>query len=63
VKAWQVAEAAEGLKPMLGGVPWVESVHPSPLSAHRGFLGSRPFSRVNQLLADQGGRPVQWMLP
>jgi uracil-DNA glycosylase len=54
---------AQTLKPMLGPVPWVESVHPSPLSAHRGFFGSRPFSRVNRLLEDQGGTPVRWALP
>ena len=54
---------AQSLKPMLGPVPWVESVHPSPLSAHRGFFGSRPFSRVNQLLEEQGGTPVDWALP
>jgi uracil-DNA glycosylase len=54
---------AQGLKPMLGAVPWVESAHPSPLSASRGFFGSRPFSRVNQLLVDQGGSPVDWRLP
>ena len=53
---------AQGLKPMLGGVPWVESVHPSPLSAHRGFFGSKPFSRVNRMLTDQGGTPVDWRL-
>jgi len=54
---------AQGLKPMLGDVPWVESVHPSPLSASRGFFGSRPFSRVNTLLEKQGGLPVEWRLP
>jgi uracil-DNA glycosylase len=54
---------AQGLKPMLGAVPWVESVHPSPLSASRGFFGSRPFSRVNSLLEKQGGSPVDWRLP
>ena len=54
---------AQGLKPVLGGVPWVESVHPSPLSASRGFFGSRPFSRVNDLLVRQGGDPVDWSLP
>jgi uracil-DNA glycosylase len=53
---------AQGLKPMLGPVPWVESVHPSPLSASRGFFGSRPFSRVNTLLEKQGGSPVDWRL-
>jgi uracil-DNA glycosylase len=54
---------AQGLKPLLGQVPYVESVHPSPLSASRGFFGSRPFSRVNVLLARQGGTPVDWRLP
>ncbi len=54
---------AQSLKPLLGDVPWVESVHPSPLSASRGFFGSRPFSRVNALLERQGGRPVDWRLP
>jgi uracil-DNA glycosylase len=53
---------AQSLKPMLGQVPWVESVHPSPLSASRGFFGSRPFSRVNRLLEEQGGTPVDWSL-
>jgi uracil-DNA glycosylase len=56
---------AQSLKPLLaaGDVPWVESVHPSPLSASRGFFGSRPFSRVNELLEQQGGRPLDWRLP
>jgi uracil-DNA glycosylase len=54
---------AQTLKPMLGPVPWVESVHPSPLSAHRGFFGSRPFSTVNRMLEDQGGTGVRWALP
>ena len=54
---------AQTLKPMLSPVPWVESAHPSPLSAHRGFLGSRPFSRVNLLLEEQDGTPVDWRLP
>ena len=53
---------AQSLKPMLGPIPWVESVHPSPLSASRGFFGSRPFSRVNRLLVEQGGEPVDWRL-
>ena len=54
---------AQSLRPMLGEVPWVDSVHPSPLSASRGFFGSRPFSRVNALLEKQGGAPVDWRLP
>lgn len=54
---------AQTLKPLLGSVPWVESVHPSPLSASRGFFGSRPFTRVNRLLTSQGADPVDWSLP
>ena len=54
---------AQSLKPLLGAVPCVESVHPSPLSAHRGFFGSRPFSRVDALLVEQGGQPMDWSLP
>lgn len=54
---------AQSLKPMLGSTPYVESVHPSPLSASRGFFGSRPFSRVNALLVEQGGEPVDWQVP
>ena len=41
----------------------IESAHPSPLSAHNGFFGSRPFSRANALLAEQGAEPVDWRLP
>ncbi|WP_454296114.1 uracil-DNA glycosylase [Salana multivorans] len=54
---------AQGLTPMLGDVPIVASPHPSPLSARAGFFGSRPFSRVNELLAQQGASPVDWSLP
>jgi uracil-DNA glycosylase len=54
---------AQQLAPALGDVPVVASAHPSPLSARRGFFGSRPFSRVNALLAQQGGEPVDWTLP
>jgi uracil-DNA glycosylase len=54
---------AQSLKPALGGVPTIESVHPSPLSASRGFFGSRPFSRANALLVEQGGQPLDWSLP
>ncbi|WP_442860108.1 uracil-DNA glycosylase [Arthrobacter sp. zg-Y179] len=53
---------AQGIIPFLGGTPTVESAHPSPLSASRGFFGSRPFSRVNELLAQQGAEPVDWRL-
>ena len=54
---------AQSLRPALGAVPSVASAHPSPLSASRGFFGSRPFSRVNALLEEQGGEPVTWELP
>lgn len=54
---------ARNLRPLLGARPAVESSHPSPMSADRGFFGSRPFSRVNDLLAQQGAGPVDWRLP
>jgi uracil-DNA glycosylase len=54
---------ARNLRPLLGQVPAVESAHPSPMSADRGFFGSRPFSRANALLAEQGAAPVDWRLP
>ncbi|MEV6768033.1 uracil-DNA glycosylase [Nocardia sp. NPDC051030] len=54
---------AASLKPMLGSTPYIESAHPSPLSASRGFFGSRPFSRVNELLVTLGAAPVDWRLP
>lgn len=53
---------AQSAKPFLGSTPVIESPHPSPLSAHRGFFGSRPFSRANQLLQEQGAEPVNWSL-
>lgn len=54
---------ARNLRPMLGEIPCIESAHPSPLSAHNGFFGSRPFSRANELLEKQGASPVDWKLP
>jgi uracil-DNA glycosylase len=56
---------ASTLKPMLDGADCVaiESPHPSPLSASRGFFGSRPFSRANELLEKMGADPVDWRLP
>ena len=54
---------ARNLKPLLPGVPCIESVHPSPLAAHNGFFGSRPFSRTNELLIAQGADPIDWRLP
>ncbi|MEI2705426.1 MAG: uracil-DNA glycosylase [Ilumatobacteraceae bacterium] len=40
----------------------IASPHPSPLSAHRGFLGSKPFSRANAALAEAGRTPIDWCL-
>lgn len=53
---------AQTLIPMLGDVPYVASTHPSPMSADRGFFGSKPFSRANALLVEQGAEPVDWTL-
>lgn len=54
---------AEAVQPLLEGAPVISSAHPSPLSASRGFFGSRPFSRANALLRAQGADPVIWELP
>jgi uracil-DNA glycosylase len=54
---------ARSLAPLLDGVPLVESAHPSPNSADRGFFGSRPFSRASKLLEGQGAAPIDWKLP
>lgn len=53
-----VLQAASG-----GSVPIVQSPHPSPLSASRGFFGSKPFSKVNELLERQGAAPIDWRIP
>jgi uracil-DNA glycosylase len=54
---------AQSLTPLLGDTPIVASAHPSPLSASRGFFGSKPFSRVNAHLESAGAEPVDWSLP
>jgi uracil-DNA glycosylase len=54
---------ASTLTPMLGNCAAIESPHPSPLSASRGFFGSRPFSRANELLGQLGAEPIDWQLP
>ena len=54
---------AQSLTPMLGQTPIIASPHPSPLSASRGFFGSRPFSRANDELTRLGAQPVDWRLP
>ena len=54
---------ARTLVPLLEGIPSIESAHPSPYSAANGFFGSRPFSRSNHLLEQEGAEPVDWKLP
>ena len=54
---------AQELRRLMPKVPAIESAHPSPLSASRGFFGSRPFSRANTLLEQQGCQPIDWQLP
>ena len=53
---------AQTLTPLLGSTPIIASAHPSPLSARRGFFGSRPFSRANEALVEQGSAPVDWRI-
>ncbi|MEW6964382.1 uracil-DNA glycosylase [Trueperella pyogenes] len=53
---------AQELAPLLRTTPTITSAHPSPLSATRGFFGSKPFSRVNALLIEQGAQPIDWRL-
>ena len=53
---------ARNLAPLLGETPTIQSAHPSPMSADRGFFGSRPFSRADSLLQKQGGEPIDWKL-
>jgi uracil-DNA glycosylase len=54
---------AQTLAPLLQDVPRIETAHPSPMSADRGFFGSRPFTRANELLVAAGADPVDWRLP
>lgn len=54
---------ARSLKPLLTHAYVIESAHPSPLSAHRGFFGSHPFSRTNSALIRMGATPIDWSLP
>ncbi|MBB2976275.1 uracil-DNA glycosylase [Microbacterium endophyticum] len=54
---------ASSAKALLGATATIESPHPSPLSARRGFFGSRPFSRANAMLETQGASPVDWNIP
>lgn len=53
---------AQSLTPALPDVPIIATAHPSPMSADRGFFGSRPFSQANDLLEELGADPVDWTL-
>ena len=55
---------AQSKKPMLSNPKHLilESPHPSPLSAYRGFFGSRPFSRTNKFLTEHGLEPIDWQI-
>ncbi|MFT4186129.1 MAG: uracil-DNA glycosylase [Micrococcaceae bacterium] len=53
---------AQNYEPLLKKHPIIKSAHPSPLSAHRGFFGSRPFSKCNELLEQQGTALINWRL-
>ncbi len=55
-------DAREASTLLGSGIPRIESAHPSPMSAAAGFFGSRPFSRANRLLEEQGAPPVDWLL-
>lgn len=53
---------AQSLAPLLTHATLIESAHPSPLSASRGFFGSHPFSRTNEALMTIGATPIDWSL-
>lgn len=53
---------AQGAQKLLPEVPTIMSAHPSPLSASKGFFGSRPFSRTNAALQEQGAEAIDWRL-
>ena len=56
--AW--GNSARELANSIEGLVVIESAHPSPLSANKGFLGSKPFSRANQALESLGLEPIDW---
>jgi uracil-DNA glycosylase len=51
---------AHQLSDYFGSDKAIKSAHPSPLSAYRGFFGSKPFSKVNHILAESGQTPIKW---
>jgi uracil-DNA glycosylase len=54
---------ARSLRSLMPGIECLQSVHPSPMSADRGFFGSRPFSKANEILTRKGAEPIDWKLP
>ncbi|MFJ2620909.1 uracil-DNA glycosylase [Glutamicibacter sp. NPDC087344] len=54
---------AQKLAGLMDRMPQLTSAHPSPLSASRGFFGSRPFSEINRRLSDAGQAPINWSIP
>ena len=54
---------AQSAAELLDDAPVITSAHPSPMSADRGFFGSRPFSGANEMLEDLGADPIDWSLP
>ena len=61
-RGFKARQTLDTLRPFLGDYPTIESAHPSPRSADRGFFGSKPFSRANAALVAQGSVPVDWSL-
>lgn len=53
---------AQGISPLLRGIPTIVGAHPSPLSASRGFFGSRPFSKANGYLINAAAEPIDWRI-
>ncbi|XKH55405.1 uracil-DNA glycosylase [Citricoccus nitrophenolicus] len=60
--ARKMTPVLQGHAPQDSPVGIVESAHPSPLSARRGFFGSKPFSRTNELLEQAGATPIDWRI-
>ena len=55
-------KTAQAKKKLLNTPYVIESAHPSPLSAYKGFFGSKPFSTANNMLKEMGKEPIQWSL-
>ena len=53
----------QNLRLRRSNIVFIEALHPSPLSARRGFFGSKPYSKVNTILANMGEREIDWEIP